>query len=82
MSSEMTLRRAQLADKKRQLAEQNLLAESHVMELRNILDPYIDDYTTLKMNLGRAEWSSLDRLFTEMTELKKQIEKMERDLNG
>ncbi len=82
MSSEMTLRRAQLADKKRQLAEMNLRAESHVIELRNILDPYIEDYTTLRMNIGRAEWKALDKLWGEMVELKKQIERMERDLNG
>ncbi len=82
MSSELTLRRAQLADKKRTLEEMNLRAESHVIELRNILDPYIEDYATLRMNIGKVEWMALERTWSEMCELKKQIEKMERDLNG
>ncbi len=82
MGNEMTLQRAKLADKKRQFAEMNLRAEAHVIELRNILDPYIEDYSTLRMNIGMVEWKALEKLHAEMTELKKQIEKMERDLNG
>lgn len=80
--SDLTMQRAKLADKRRQLAELNLRAESHVIELRNILDPFIDDYAALRMHIGRAEWQALERVHAEMTELKRQIEKMERDING
>jgi hypothetical protein len=82
MSNEITLRRAQLADKKRSLEEKNLRAKSHVLELRSVLDPYEDDSTRLRMNVGRAEWQSLSGLWEEMCDLKKQIDHMERDLNG
>jgi hypothetical protein len=80
--SDIAMQKARLADKKRQLQELNLRAEAHVIELRNILDPYIEDYTTLKMGLGKAEWQALERAHAEMMELKRQIEKMERDLHG
>jgi hypothetical protein len=82
MGSELTFRRAQLADKKRTLEEMNLRARSHVAEIRNILDPYTQDHTSLRMNMGRAEWAALSMLWDEMCELKKQIAAMERDLNG
>lgn len=78
--SEAALQKAKLLDKKRSLEEMNLRAEAHVIELRNILDPYLDDYTGLKMRLFRAEREALERLWDEMTELKRQIEKMERDI--
>ncbi len=82
MANDIQMQRAKLADKKRQLQELNLRAEAHVIELRNILDPYIEDYSTLKMSLGNAEWDALQRVHVEMCRLKDQIAKMERDLNG
>lgn len=82
MANDITMQRARLADKKRTLEELNLRAEAHVIELRNILDPYIEDYSTLRMNIGKAEWQALEKVYEEMTELTRQIAKMERDLNG
>jgi len=82
MGSEIAMQRARLADKKRTLEELNLRMKSSVSELRNILDPYAVDFTTLRMNVGLAEWSALFDAWEKACELKKQIAAMERDLNG
>ncbi len=74
--------RAKIADARRQLEEKNLLAEQYTMELREMLDPAIMDYTTLPMLSFRRSASLLDYLWIEMCELKKQIDKMEKIVNG
>ncbi|MCK9420224.1 MAG: hypothetical protein M0R70_12680 [Nitrospirae bacterium] len=76
------LLRAKIADANRRLAEKNLLAEQYTMELREMLDPSIMDYTTLPMLTYRETSKALDCLWVEMCELKKQIQKMETALNG
>jgi hypothetical protein len=76
------LLRAKIADINRQLAEKNLLAERYVMDLREMLDPSIMDYTTLPMLSFRKDAAALDTLWVEMRELKKQGAKMEAALNG
>ena len=82
MGSDVQMQRARLADKKRTLEELNLRMRSSVFELRNILDPYAVDFTSLRMNVGLAEWSALFDTWEKACELKKQITHMERDLNG
>lgn len=69
--------RAKIADAKRQLEEKNLLAEQYTMELREMLDPAIMDYTTLPMLSFRKTSTLLDDLWSDMCELKKQVQKME-----
>ncbi len=76
------LLRAKIADAKRQLEEKNLLAEQYTMELREMLDPSIMDYTTLPMLLFRKTAAQLDILWEELWELKRQIDKMEKFING
>ena len=71
------LLRAKIADINRQLAEKNLLAEQYAMELRELLDPSIMDYTTLPMLSFRKTANHLDNLWAEMCGLKKQVAKME-----
>ena len=82
MSNERTLLRAKVADAKRQLEEKNLLAEQYTMELREMLDPSIMDYTTLPMLSFRKTADLLGALWSHMHELKRQIEKMEKIING
>jgi len=74
--------RAKINDANRQLAEKNLLAEKYVMDLREMLDPSIMDYTTLPMLSFRKDAVALEVLWLEMCDLKKQIAKMEAALNG
>lgn len=71
------LLRAKINDINRQLAEKNLLAEQYVMDLREMLDPAIMDYTTLPMLSFRKDAAALDALWIEMCELKRQVVKME-----
>jgi len=80
MSNQML--RAKIADINRQLEEKNLLAEQYAMELREMLDPSIMDYTTLPMLSLRKTQRHLDDLWAEMCDLKKQAAKMETALNG
>lgn len=74
--------KARIADINRQLAEKNLLAEQYAMELRELLDPGVMDYTTLPMRTFRKTFEQLDILWVEMGDLKKQRSKLEEALNG
>lgn len=73
--------RAKIADANRQLAEKNLLAEQYVMDLREMFDPSIMDYTTLPMLSIRRDTAALDALWVEMCDIKRQVAKMEAALN-
>ncbi len=78
--SEIGMMKGKLADKKRQLAEWNLRAEKHVIELRNNLDIFTEDYTTLRINTLENEFGLLKMLHEQMCRLKAEIEKLEKTL--
>jgi len=80
--NEILLFRARLAAKKDELEQLNLRADNFIIAIREIIDPYTDDFTEIEIERAEAAITDLKALHTKAAELKKQIHKMEKDLNG
>ncbi|MCU7494757.1 MAG: hypothetical protein HF314_12050 [Ignavibacteria bacterium] len=80
--SEILLLKAKLAAKKQELEELKLKVENHVITIRELLDPYLDDFLDIEIDQASVAFQDLTRLISEGLQLKKTIHKMEHDLNG
>lgn len=80
--NEVLLLKARLADKKKILEEMSRRADSYIIVLRDIFDPYIEDFTAIDTERAIVIVNDFNRLCTEGREIKAQIARMERDLNG
>ena len=80
--NEILLLKARLAEKKKALEEMQLKADSYIIVLRDIFDPYIEDFTTIDAERGEVIAKDFKHLCAKGKELKAQIAKMEKDLNG
>lgn len=80
--SEVLLLKARLAEKKKTLGEMKRRADSFVIILRGIIDPYTEDFTEMDMDRGMTAMRDFARLWNEAKELKAQIARMEKDLHG
>ncbi len=80
--NERLLLKARLADKKKALEEMQLKADSYIIVLRDIFDPYTEDFTTIDAERGEVIAKDFNRLCAEGREIKAQIARMEKDLNG
>lgn len=79
---EVLLLKARLADKKKTLEEMNRRADSYIIVLRDIFDPYTEDFTAIDTERAVVIVNDFNRLCAEGRELKAQVARMEKDLNG
>ena len=82
MSNEFFLLRARLAEKKKSLDEAKRRADSYIIIIRDIIDPYCEDFTDLDIGRAMTAMRDFSRLWNEAKDLKSQISRMEKDLNG
>lgn len=80
--NEVILLKARLAEKKKTLEEMSRRADSYIIILRDIFDPYIEDFTTIDIERAVVIINDFHRLCAEGRELKDLIQRMEKDLNG
>jgi len=80
--NEVLLLKARRAEKKKSLEEMNRRADSYIIVLRDIFDPYTEDFTTIDIDRAVVIVNDFNRLCAEGRELKAQIARMEKDLNG
>jgi len=80
--NEILLLKARIAEKKKTLKEMQLKADSYIIVLRDIFDPYTDDFTAIDTARAEVAIKDFKRLCAEGKELKTQIARMEKDLNG
>ncbi len=80
--NEILLLKARLAEKKKALEEMQLKADSYIIVLRDIFDPYTEDFTGMDIERAVVIVNDFNRLCAEGRELKAQITRMEKDLNG
>ncbi|MEW6115372.1 MAG: hypothetical protein AB1553_00525 [Nitrospirota bacterium] len=82
LGKDILICKARLTDKKKQLEEMTMRADSYIIILRDIFDPYTEDFTQLDIDRAVVIINDFNRLWTEAKELKAQIARMEKDLNG
>lgn len=82
IANEVMLLKAKLAAKKQEFEQLKLKADNYIILLRNLLDPYEDDFTELELERAEIAMDDFYKLFKEAVALKNQIAKMEKDLNG
>ena len=82
MSNEILLLKARLAEKKKSLEEAKRRADSFIIIIRDIIDPYIEDFTELDLDRAMTAMRDFARLWDEAKELKASIARMEKNLNG
>ncbi|PIV54896.1 hypothetical protein COS16_08950 [Candidatus Desantisbacteria bacterium CG02_land_8_20_14_3_00_49_13] len=82
MSNEILLLKARLAEKKKSLEEAKRRADSFIIIIRDIIDPYIEDFTELDLDRAMTAMRDFARLWNEAKELKASIARMEKNLNG
>jgi len=82
VSNEILLLKARLAEKKKSLEEAKRRADSFIIIIRDIIDPYIEDFTELDLDRAMTAMRDFARLWDEAKELKASIARMEKDLNG
>ena len=81
MSNEILLLKARLAEKKKSLEEAKRRADSFIIIIRDIIDPYIEDFTELDLDRAMTAMRDFARLWNEAKELKASIARIEKDLN-
>ena len=82
MSNEILLLKARLAERKKSLEEAKRRADSFIIIIRDIIDPYIEDFTELDLDRAMTAMRDFARLWNEAKELKASIARMEKNLNG
>jgi len=82
VSNEILLLKARLAERKKSLEEAKRRADSFIIIIRDIIDPYIEDFTELDLDRAMTAMRDFARLWNEAKELKASIARMEKNLNG
>lgn len=80
--NERLLLKARFAEAKKRLKEMELKADAYISIIRDIIDPYAGDYIDFDIDKAVVIMGDFHKLWTEARELKAQIAKMEKDLNG
>jgi hypothetical protein len=82
--SERLLLKARLAERKKAFKELTLRADSYISIIREIIDPYAftEDFTELDLEKAKVLMKDFYNIWKEAKEIKKQISRMEKDLNG
>lgn len=84
LKNEILLIKARAAEKKKLLQELDLRANSHIITIRSIVDAnaYDDDFTELELDRAKAAMDDFYAIWTEAKEIKAQISKLEREIDG
>lgn len=82
IGKEIMLLRARIAEKKKRLSEMDLRADSYIRIIRDLVDPYGGQFTDFDMDKALLLMKDFHALWKEANELKAEISRMERDLNG
>ena len=82
IGKEILLLKARLAEKKKRLDDIELRADSYMIILRDIIDPYGGDFTGFDMDRALVIMNDFHSLWKEAKELKAEIARIEKDLNG
>lgn len=84
IKNEILLIKARIAEKKNKLREMDIRANNHIITIRNIIDAnaYDEDFTELDLERARAAMEDFYKLWEEGKELKAQIQRLEREING
>ncbi|MEJ5227205.1 hypothetical protein [Thermodesulfovibrio sp.] len=82
IKNEILLIKAKIADKKKCLKELELKADNCIITIRNLIDPYVEDFTTLKIENARTAMEDLYKLYLEAKTLKEQIKRLESEIDG
>lgn len=82
LGKDILLLKARLSNKKKSLEEMKLRADSYIIILRDIIDPYTEDFTELNIDRAMVIMRDFSRLWNEAKDLKTQIARMEKDLHG
>lgn len=82
MNKEIFMLKARLADKKKTLKNLTRRADNFIITIRDIIDPYTEDFTELELDRAKVAMQDFYALWKEARKLKTDIERMEKDLNG
>lgn len=84
IKNEILLIKAKIAEKKNRLQELELKANNYIIIIRNIVDAnaYDEDFTELALDRAKTAMDDFYKLWTEAKELKAQLDKLEREVNG
>jgi hypothetical protein len=82
IGKEMILLRSRIAEAKKRLGEMECRADSYISIIRDIIDPYGGEYTEFNMDRALVMMNDFHRIWTDARELKVQLARMEKDLNG
>lgn len=80
--NERLLLKARYQDTKKRLKDMELKADAYISIIRDIIDPYAGDYVGFDMDKAVVIMEDFHKLWSEARELKAQLAKMEKDLNG
>lgn len=80
--NEIIILKAKLADAKKRFEQNKIKADNYIIILRDIIDPYTDDFTELDLNRASITLQDFATLQNEAKELKDKIKKLEKELNG
>lgn len=82
IGKEVLLLRARIAEKKKSLEALKHKADSYIIILRDILDPYVEDFTELDIERAAVIMDEFRKIAGEAKDIKIQIARLEKELNG
>jgi len=82
MSIERLQLKGQLADVKKKYKNLDIEASGLILLIRNIVNPYADEVTSLKIDEAEAAMDRLQKIIHEMRKLKEKIKQIEDALYG
>lgn len=82
MNTERLQLKGQLADVKKKYKNLDIEASGLILLIRNIVNPYADEVTSLKIDEAEAAMDRLQKIIHEMRELKEKIKQIEDALYG
>jgi len=82
IGKDILLLKARLSEYKKRLHDIELRADSYMIIIRDIIDPYGGDFTKFDMDRALVIMNDFHALWKEANDLKAQISRMEKDLNG
>ncbi len=82
MNHERMMLKGQLADAEQKREEFDALATSRLLSIRNILNPYEEDITTLSIDRAKVEMDELQKNVADIKALDSKIKKLKEALNG
>ena len=82
IGKEVLIIKSRIAEMKKRTREIDLRADSYISLLRDIIDPYGGEWTDFDMDRALVVMNDFHALWKEALNIKAQISKLERELNG